>query len=257
MKINKTSLTALATAAIMTVSSMANAATDQEKQYLKTFGQYIAQQANIDMLALDNEELAAFVEGITACVKGEKLPANMNEIGPKMAEYLEKKAMPAMEKAQQAMQKEQAEYEAKIAAFWKELENDKAVSKTASGLGYKIIKEGDKRLPKEESFVVVKYKGALIDGTVFDQTKEGDTAKFPLNGVIPGFKEGLQKIGKGGIIKLYIPAQLGYGSQQIPGIPAGSTLVFDVEMVDVADAPVPEGMPKGMDINELKKDTKK
>ena len=88
-------------------------------------------------------------------------------------------------------------------------------------------------------------KGKLVNGNVFDTTeKRGEPAQFNLGGVIPGFKEGLQKVGKGGKITLYIPSKLGYGEQALPGIPPNSTLVFDVEIIDVdpvkAEAPKAE-----------------
>ena len=97
---------------------------------------------------------------------------------------------------------------------------------------YEITKEGSGAKANEEDSVEIYYKGSLIDGKVFDESKE-KTVNFPLNGVIPGIKEGLQLLGEGGKATLYIPDSLGYGEYDIPGIPAGSTLVFNVEVVKI------------------------
>ncbi|MCK5072501.1 MAG: FKBP-type peptidyl-prolyl cis-trans isomerase, partial [Bacteriovoracaceae bacterium] len=107
--------------------------------------------------------------------------------------------------------------------------------KTGSGLAYKIVTDGKGELPKSEDTVEVHYHGTLIDGTVFDSSKDrGKTVSFPLNRVIKGWKEGLQLIREGGKIKLVIPSDLGYGDQGAPPkIPGGSTLLFDVELIKI------------------------
>ena len=116
--------------------------------------------------------------------------------------------------------------------FWKKLEKDESVSKAPSGLAYKITKEGSGEFPKENSKVSIKYKGTLINGKVFDDGSK-NPVEFGLDRVIPGFREGLQKIKKGGSAIIYVPAKLGYGNNPLPGIPANSTLIFDVELLDV------------------------
>ena len=76
------------------------------------------------------------------------------------------------------------------------------------------------------------YKGTLLDGTVFDETK-GEPVQLMLNRVIPGWTEGIQLVGEGGKIKLFIPAELAYGERGQQGIEPNSTLLFDVEVVEV------------------------
>ena len=109
------------------------------------------------------------------------------------------------------------------------------VETTASGLQYKVIQEGDGASPSAASTVEVHYEGWLIDGSVFDSSyKRGQTISFPLNGVIPGWTEGLQLMKEGSIYELTIPSDLGYGPQGMPGaIPPAATLIFKVELIKV------------------------
>ena len=112
-----------------------------------------------------------------------------------------------------------------------------SVKTTASGLQYEVLQEGDgKTKPKASDVVQVKYTGKLLDGTVFDSTDKngGAPADINLGAVIKGWTEGLQLLKEGGKATFYIPAQLGYGEQGVPGmIPPNSTLIFDVELLEV------------------------
>ncbi len=109
--------------------------------------------------------------------------------------------------------------------------------KTKSGLTYKIITPGKGKKPKATDEVEVHYHGTLMNGTVFDSSKErGKTATFPLNRVIKGWTEGLQLIAPGGKIELIIPPELAYGDRGAPPkIPGGSTLKFEVELFKILD----------------------
>ena len=104
------------------------------------------------------------------------------------------------------------------------------VTTSESGLQYTILAEGAPEKIQPQDTVVVNYKGCLVDGTVFD---ENNGIEFVSNQVIKGWTEGLGLIGEGGKIKLYIPSKLGYEDRNLPNIPAYSTLVFDVEVVEV------------------------
>jgi len=106
---------------------------------------------------------------------------------------------------------------------------------TASGLQYKITKEGTGKQPRANSIVTVHYEGKLIDGKVFDSSiKRGEPIEFPLDQVIQGWVEGMQLMKEGGKAVLYIPPHLAYGEQGVPElIPSNSTLIFEVELIKV------------------------
>ena len=119
-------------------------------------------------------------------------------------------------------------------AFLEENGKKENVLTTESGLQYEVVTLGDGPMPTETSSVSVFYEGTLIDGTVFDSSYEtGDTVSFPLNGVIPGWTEGLQLMPVGSTYMFYIPSNLAYGSRATGPIPANSTLIFKVELLEV------------------------
>ncbi|MCY1506441.1 FKBP-type 22 kDa peptidyl-prolyl cis-trans isomerase [compost metagenome] len=108
---------------------------------------------------------------------------------------------------------------------------------TASGLQYEIVKKAEGAQPKPNDVVTVHYEGKLTDGTVFDSSiQRGSPIDLPVNGVIPGWVEGLQLMHVGEKVKLYIPSELAYGEQSpSPAIPANSVLVFDLELLGIKD----------------------
>ena len=117
-----------------------------------------------------------------------------------------------------------------------EISENKNVVELGSGLRYEILKTGDGTFPKASDTVKVHYHGTLVDGTVFDSSvQRGEPTEFPLGGVIPGWTEGLQKVSKGGKIKLYVPSHLAYGDTPPQGSPItpGATLVFEVDLLEI------------------------
>ena len=119
-------------------------------------------------------------------------------------------------------------------AFLEENGRREGVITTESGLQYEVITKGDGPMPDETSTVSVFYEGTLIDGTIFDSSYEtNDTVSFPLSGVIPGWTEGLQLMPVGSTYKFYLPSNLAYGSRATGPIPANSTLIFKVELLEV------------------------
>ena len=108
-------------------------------------------------------------------------------------------------------------------------------SSTTTGLKYKILRKSEGKMPTESDTVTVHYKGWLDGGREFDSSyKRGEPTSFGLNEVIPGWTQGLQLIGEGGMIELEIPSEIGYGVMGMPGvIPPNSRLHFIVELIKV------------------------
>jgi FKBP-type peptidyl-prolyl cis-trans isomerase FkpA len=113
-------------------------------------------------------------------------------------------------------------------------------------LQYKALKEGTGPKPKIDDRVTVHYTGTLLDGTKFDSSLDrGQPAEFPLKGVIPGWTYGVQQMTVGSKYMFWIPSELAYRNQgRPPTIPEGSTLVFEIELLGINDAPQrPPGFP--------------
>lgn len=147
--------------------------------------------------------------------------------------------------AQAKMEKDAKENADKGKAFRDTFAKEKGVKTSSTGLMYKIDKAGTGEAPTDSDTVVVNYKGTLIDGKEFDNSyTRGEPLSFRLDGVIPGWTEGLKNLKKGGKIKLVIPPELAYGKTGVPGIPANSTLVFDVELLDIKPAPKADAKPE-------------
>ncbi|MEL6141809.1 MAG: FKBP-type peptidyl-prolyl cis-trans isomerase [Bacteroidota bacterium] len=110
--------------------------------------------------------------------------------------------------------------------------NSLEADRDANGLYYRIEDPGGEARPNINSSIEIMYRGELLDGTVFDQSPEGQSRTFALGGLIPGWQLGLQRIGRGGKIHLYIPSRLGYGARVQDLIPANSVLVFEIDLID-------------------------
>jgi len=151
------------------------------------------------------------------------------------------------QKVQASAQKNKTEGE----KFLADNKKKDGVKTTSSGLQYKVLKEGNGPQPQGSDIVTVNYRGTLIDGTEFDSSyKRGQPATFPLTGVIKGWTEGLQLMKVGSKYQLVVPASLAYGERQMgPDIGPDSTLIFEVELVDVkpaaaAASPSPSATPR-------------
>lgn len=117
---------------------------------------------------------------------------------------------------------------------------------TGSGLGYKIVSAGDERKITANDRPVLKASARTADGRVFEHYDRRTTR---LDGVIPGLKEGLLMLGKGGKAVFYIPGELAYGVEAPErfGLGLNEVVVYDVEVVDITDAPAaPQALPQGM-----------
>ena len=151
-----------------------------------------------------------------------------------------------MEKQMTASKEAGAKNLAEGEKFLAENKKKEGVKTTASGLQYKVIKEGSGPSPKETDTVTTNYKGTLIDGTEFDSSyKRNEPASFQVNRVIKGWIEALQLMKPGSKYQLFIPAALAYGERGAgQTIGPNATLIFDVELLSIAQAsPTPSIAP--------------
>jgi FKBP-type peptidyl-prolyl cis-trans isomerase FklB len=158
---------------------------------------------------------------------------------PALSEAEMKQTMEAWSKQMEEKQKTAGEKNSVDGAkFLAENKKKDGVKTTASGLQYKVMKEGTGAKPKESDTVSVNYRGTLINGTEFDSSyKRGQPATFPVNGVIKGWTEALQLMKAGSKYQLFIPSELAYGARAVgPDIAPNSTLIFEVELLQVTPA---------------------
>ncbi|UCG60240.1 MAG: FKBP-type peptidyl-prolyl cis-trans isomerase [Phycisphaerales bacterium] len=119
-------------------------------------------------------------------------------------------------------------------AFLEANKTKEGVKVLPSGLQYKVIKEGTGQTPTADDKVKTHYRGTLIDGKEFDSSyKRNKPAEFPVRGVIKGWTEALLLMKEGSKWELYIPANLAYGERGRPSIPPNSTLIFEIELLEV------------------------
>jgi FKBP-type peptidyl-prolyl cis-trans isomerase FklB len=140
-----------------------------------------------------------------------------------------------MQKVMMAFQQEQQRAHQEKAAAAAGTNKEEGVVTTASGLQYKILKQGDGPKPAATDTVKVHYHGTLLSGKVFDSSVDrGEPISFPLNGVIKGWTEGVQLMPVGSKFKFFIPSELAYGDAGAGNdIGPGATLVFEVELLAI------------------------
>lgn len=179
---------------------------------------------NIESFQLTPEELESVKRGMSDVIAKKELAVSLEEYGPKIDQLHETRLAAASKKEAEAG----TAYLTKAAA-------EAGATKTASGLVVKELKAGTGAAPKATDQVKVHYEGTLIDGKVFDSSvKRGQPTTFPLNAVIPCWTEGLQLMKVGGKSRLVCPADIAYGDRGSPPvIKPGSTLVFDVELLEI------------------------
>ncbi len=173
-------------------------------------------------------DYAAFMNGVKDVMEGKDAKMTAEEANAK----IQKAIMVAMAAKAEANK-------VKEAAFLAENGKKPGVTTTASGLQYEVITQGNGAKPAAEDTVKVDYVGTLVDGATFDSSiQRGEPAVFPLNQVIPGWTEGIQLMSIGSKYKFYIPAALAYGETGAGDvIPPNSTLIFEVDLLEITPTP--------------------
>lgn len=205
-----------------------------EAQLLETFGWFLGKKFGLSELDFNKEQTDSIIKGLMVAAQGKDAPYDLQKIGPEMDKFMQQKQQVYVDKLRAAGRVESDK-------FFTELKKKPGVTVLPDGLAYEIVKPGTGDFPKATDVVKVNYTGTLLNGTKFDSSIDrGEPAEFALNEVIPGWTEGIQKINKGGKIKLYIPSNLAYGEDSKPPIPPNSTLVFDVDLLDFHAATPPQ-----------------
>jgi FKBP-type peptidyl-prolyl cis-trans isomerase FkpA len=205
----------------------------EDQKALYALGVDLAKKLSIFSLSADEYEFVK--QGMMDAAAGKKLAAEPEAYTQNINQLYQARMQVAAQK-----QKELAK------PFLENAAKEKDAQKTASGLIYQQIKAGTGAQPKASDIVKVHYTGTLIDGKEFDSSvKRGEPAEFPLGQVIPCWTEGVGKMKVGGKAKLVCPSDIAYGDQgRPPIIPGGSTLVFEVELLDVKQPPAAAPEPK-------------
>jgi FKBP-type peptidyl-prolyl cis-trans isomerase len=182
-----------------------------------------------DLGELDVDKI---LDGFRAGFTGEKALMSEDEVTQVLTAFQEKKRA---EMAKEHAEKADANLE-KGQAFLKENAKKSGIKTTESGLQYEVLKSGEGTPPGPNDTVSVHYEGTLIDGSVFDSSRQrGKPIEFSVGGVIAGWTEALKLMKPGAHWKLYIPADLAYGEKGTPGpIGPNETLIFDVELLEVS-----------------------
>lgn len=211
-----------------------------ETQVAEAYGWFMGAQMGLRQLEFTKAEVEAMGRGMAIAAAGTQPAFDPKEMGPLLETFLAKKQEGYMTKMRfQNLGEGQA--------FFTKLKDNKNIVELPSGLRYEILKAGTGAMPKPGQQLSINYTLSSTSGQVLESTtaEGGKPYEFVLqpasqqypSGVILGMFEGLQKIGVGGKMKLYIPPSLAYGDAGYQGIPPGATLVFEVDVLSAKDAP--------------------
>lgn len=217
-------LSVVAMVSVFTYAAPAAAAAPKTEDEKTFYAIGLALSRNVASFNLSKAELDMVQAGLTDGATNKKPLVDLQTYGPKIGELQQKRMAASATKEKQAAK-----------GFYDKAAAEKGVVKTPSGLLYTSIKDGSGDAPKDTDTVKVHYHGTLINGTVFDSSvKRGEPISFPLNGVIPCWTEGVQKMKVGGKARLVCPSDIAYGDQGRPPVIApGATLIFEVELLEI------------------------
>ncbi len=198
----------------------------QQLSYM--LGQNIGNDLREHQVAIDLQSLIA---GVTDGLSGAKSRLTDAQLAACQQRFSAEMRAKATSQMQQAAEKNAKQ----AAAFLAQNAKQPGVQTSPSGLQYKVLARGNGPTPRLTDKVRCHYRGTLIDGTEFDSSIGGDPAEFPVNQVIPGWTEALQKMHVGDKWQLFVPGDLAYGVQPPPGSPIepNSLLIFEVELLGI------------------------
>jgi FKBP-type peptidyl-prolyl cis-trans isomerase len=200
---------------------------DQKASYgigLNMGGQLAAAKDRLDRMAL--------LRGIEDGLQGNDSQISDGELQQVLTQFgSEVEASANAEQAAEAQANGQAG-----AAFLAQNGAKAGVTTTQSGLQYEVLRAGEGERPTPESTVRLHYRGTLVDGTEFDSSYGGEPAVFMVSGVIAGFSEALTMMQVGSHYRIVIPANIAYGPQGSGPIGPNSTLIFEIELLEIVDA---------------------
>jgi len=218
--------TLLAAALLTPAAARAQSLKTDDDKVLYALGEILG--GNVKALGLTKEEFTKVRAGFEDAALGKKAQVDMQSFGPKVAAFAKKRQDDETAKVS-VKQKEAAK------GFLDKAAKEEGAQSFPSGLIYKKLREGSGTSPGPTSKVTVHYEGKLVDGSVFDSSyARNEPTSFPLNGVIPCWTEGVQKMKIGEKAQLICPSSIGYGDRgHPPTIPGGATLVFTVELLSI------------------------
>jgi FKBP-type peptidyl-prolyl cis-trans isomerase FkpA len=194
--------------------------TDQDKT-LYALGLAIGN--NIKDFKLTAAELALVTAGLSDASQGKQAKVDFDAYAPRIQELAQQRMSAAATAEKQAS-----------GAFLEKMSKETGAVRSTSGMIFIPVSAGAGAAPTAESTVKVHYHGTLRDGTVFDSSvQRGEPISFPLNGVIPCWTEGVQKMKVGGKAKLVCPSDTAYGDSGQGPIPGGAALMFEVELIGI------------------------
>ncbi|HET7536997.1 MAG TPA: FKBP-type peptidyl-prolyl cis-trans isomerase [Candidatus Didemnitutus sp.] len=210
-----------------------------EAQIMEVYGYMMGARMGLAQLEFTPTQVEAMSKGLAEAAAGKQPGYELQQIGPQLQEFLAKKE-------QAFVGKLRAQGMADTAAFLTKLKENKAVQETPTGLRYEVLTAGNGATPKQGQLAKINYKLSFTDGRVVeDSAQRGEPVELLVQtptqadprGVIAGMAEGLQQMKVGGKSRFYVPPHLAYGDEGNQGIPPAATLVFEVELIDVKDAP--------------------
>ncbi len=228
VKLNIPSDAAAKTPASIAAAPVTNFTNDQ---LAETFGWFVMARIGIADLQFTPQQIQAFARGVSQAAGGKEPPYDLAAIGPMMDEFIGERQEAAVERAKLSNL-------AAAATFFSSLKNRPGIVALPDGLCYEIQQPGTGPNAKLTDSVTINYKGMLLNGQVFDSSEQqGQPLTIALSEALPGWAEGMQFINKGGKIKLYLPPSLAYGDEGAGGIPPASSLIFEIELLEIVPTP--------------------